>query len=98
MQVRAKIMAFDGLRRVRPGQICEVEDSLIKRDAEGNIVRPRWAVDVNEPLPIPATTPYPRKAPEVAASVFKSGAPAITPAVEPLVKRGRSKASSESVI
>lgn len=82
MKVRAKKMAFDGLKRVRPGQICEVDDSLIRKDKAGNIIRPMWAEDASKPLAPAATTPYPRRLPEVSESVFT----------------GKPKASSSDVI
>lgn len=100
MQVRAKIMVFDGLRRVRPNQICEIDDSLVVRDADGIIIKPRWAADVNEPLPIPATSPYPKKLPEVSPSVIKAVKPPLVdePAVAEKPRKGRRLLGSDNVI
>ena len=74
MKVRAKIMAFDGMKRVRPGQICEVDDKLIKRDADGHIVKPLWCQDINDTVEKPALETYSRGLPEQSASVFKAEA------------------------
>ena len=95
MQVRAKIMAFDGMKRVRAGQICEVDDRLIKRDEAGNIIRPRWAMDINKPLPLPATTPYQKKSAEYSSAVFTQ-ANIIEEPVKQAPRRGRPPRSSSS--
>lgn len=95
MKVRAKTTAFDGMKRVRFGQICEVDDRLIERDASGHIVRPRWAEDVDKTLPLPVTTPYPRKSPEITNSVFVP-AEKKEEVKAPAVRRGRPPRSSGS--
>ena len=89
MKVRAKTMAFDGMRRVRPGQTCEIADNLVKRDKEGKIIRPKWAQDVDAPIAEPAISPYKRNVPENSPAAFEP------PVVESKPAKGK---GSRSVI
>lgn len=49
MEVRANTMGFYKGNRIRPGAKFEMDDSMIKKDKDGKIIKPKWVSDAATP-------------------------------------------------